>query len=479
MFFACISFHVADVDLWHAMSLARESLALGYVPHADRFAYTPTVAPSVHHEWGSGMILYGLATHAGAWSILVLKYALALGIAALCAVCARRQGATATLLAFLAPLAVWLVRLGFAPLRAQIYSFLLFAALLCFFEMDRRGRRGWMAACLAAFVPWTNLHGGCMMGMVAVGLYWAERFIARKPHFHLLGLTAGMFLLMAVNPYGLDYYGYVLRAVTMERPGILEWGPVWSGLPASYPLVFLACLAIAAYAAWRRGFLFMPGLGVVAAMALAAAAHKRMLPFFAIAWICYVPGWLRGTRAAEWMERMVRRRFDFFFAAWACAAVLFLCIAVSVRFWELRVPAARAEAPAWYVTYPVGAVERLAGQNFKGNVMTPFAHGAYVSWRLYPAVRVSMDTRYEAAYPAPLVAEHFRFYNAAPGWQRTLAAYPTDLVLAPRRAAVAAAMPQSGWSRVYVDGEFELWSRPGLKLAAADWTGRNLRGSFP
>ena len=479
MFFACISLNVADVDIWHAMSLARESAALGYIPHADRFAYTPTVAPSVHHEWGSGVILYYLATTAGAWPILVLKYALALGIAVLCFVCARRRGATVTVLALLAPLAIWLLRLGFAPLRAQIYSFLLFASLLCFFELDRRGERLWMAACLAAFVLWINLHGGCVVGIVAVAVYWAERFIARKPHVHLLGLMAGMVLLLAVNPYGVDYYAYLLKALTMDRPGILEWGPVWSGLPLAYPVVFVACLLIAAYALWRRDFLLLPGLGIVATMALAASAHMRMLPFFAIAWICYVPGWLHGRRAAKWVERAVWRRFDVFFAACACAAIFFLCLAVSTRFWELRVPASRAEAPSWYVTYPVGAVEYLAGQRLHANLMTPFAHGAYVSWKLHPAVRVSMDTRYEAAYPAALVAEHFRFYDAAAGWKATLAAYPTDLVLIPRRAAVARAMPESGWSKVYVDEDFELWCRPGLKLAAADWTGRKLRGTFP
>ncbi len=479
MFFGCISLNVADVDIWHLMSLARETAALGSVPHADRFAYTPTVSPSVQHEWGSGMILYYVALHAGAPGLLVLKYALALAIAVLCFLAAKRFGATVIMLGFLAPPAIWLLRLGFAPLRPQVYSFVLFAALLCLFEIDRRGGRLWMAGWLAAFVLWTNLHGGCVVGIIAVGIYWAERMIARKANLHLPGLMAGMILAMAVNPYGLHYYGYLLKALAMDRPGIVEWGPVWRGLPVVYPAVFVACLLIAVYALWRRDFLFVPGAGLVAAMAFAASVHMRMLPFFAIAWICYVPGWLGQRPAAKRVESLVWRRFDVFFAAWACAGMLFLCLAVSERFWELRVPAERTDAPSWYPTYPAGAVDHLAAQRFRGNLMTPFAHGAYVSWRLHPDVRVSMDTRYEVAYPPALVAEHFRFYGAAPGWQSTLAAYPTDVVLIPRRAAVAALMPESGWSRAYVDAEFELWARPGVKLAQADWTGRKLRGTFP
>jgi hypothetical protein len=40
--------------------LFREVLAQGSVPLVDHFAYTPTVVPSVHHEWGAGAIAYAL-----------------------------------------------------------------------------------------------------------------------------------------------------------------------------------------------------------------------------------------------------------------------------------------------------------------------------------------------------------------------------------------------------------------------------------
>jgi hypothetical protein len=43
-----------DPDVWHLMALFRETLAAGWVPLEDRFAYTPTVYPVVQHEWGTG-----------------------------------------------------------------------------------------------------------------------------------------------------------------------------------------------------------------------------------------------------------------------------------------------------------------------------------------------------------------------------------------------------------------------------------------
>ena len=51
-----------DPDMWHEMSLFRQTLIEGSVPTEDRFAYTPTVSPSIHHEWGAGAIFYAVLT---------------------------------------------------------------------------------------------------------------------------------------------------------------------------------------------------------------------------------------------------------------------------------------------------------------------------------------------------------------------------------------------------------------------------------
>src|SRR5581483_3877850 len=108
-----------------------------------------------------------------------------------------------------------------------------------------------------------------------------------------------------------------------------------------------------------------------------------------------------------------------------------------------------------------------------------FRQGAYVSWKLFPAVKVSVDSRYEVAYPEDWVDRTFKFYAGESGWRETLAAYPTDAVLVPRSAPVAQVMPQSGWHMVYKDGEFEVFGRPGLRLPDVDRTGESFAGVFP
>src|SRR5438445_13593674 len=81
--FAGISTFI-DFDCWHQMALAREFLALGSIPLADQFAYTPTVYPVIRHEWGTGLVMYALATHGGLNTVRAAQWILVLLLAATC-----------------------------------------------------------------------------------------------------------------------------------------------------------------------------------------------------------------------------------------------------------------------------------------------------------------------------------------------------------------------------------------------------------
>ena len=56
-------------------------------------------------------------------------------------------------------------------------------------------------------------------------------------------------------------------------------------------------------------------------------------------------------------------------------------------------------------------------------------NGGFVIWKLYPAVRVSFDGRYEVAYPEEALYEDRTIHGARPGWQQVLARYAPDVVL--------------------------------------------------
>jgi hypothetical protein len=214
----------------------------------------------------------------------------------------------------------------------------------------------------------------------------------------------------------------------------------------------------------------MTGVLPLTATLIEAALHRKLLPFFAVAWLCYVPAALQRTAAGAWFVQFTRRRRKFWFTAWLMFACLSVSVAVRQKFWEISVPQA---------IYPVGAVDYLAGQNFRGNVLVPFRLGSYVSWKLFPNCKVSLDSRYEEVYPDRVVQDVFNFYGAQPDWRSTLTKYPTDLVLVPRDAPVEQKMSEVNWTRVYVDQQFELYAKPGMALPIVDRSSFSSAGVLP
>ena len=474
LLFGLISFNFVDIDLWHQMGLIRASLQAGHLLTQDPFAYTPTVTPMVDHEWGAGVLAFFFTKWLGSAGILLLKFAAAFGTVVLAIRLAESRGASPPVLTFLAPLGIFLSYLGFLPaVRAHAYSFLFTAALVWVFEMDRRGRRRWLLAAVLCFPLWVNLHGGFVVGLGFLFLYAIEQVLRRQPYHHLV-LAVVMFALGTfVNPYGWRYFGYLARALTMPRPRIPEWGPVWT-LGLSLTLVYLTMIlaflyGMAATRTWR-----IPGVLLVAVSAAEALRHRKLLPFFAIVWIAYVPALFESTPAGSWLQSFAHRRRRFLLAA--CGVFILACLMTALRtpFWRVQVPQVAGEA-----SYPVGAVEYLQLENFHGNVMVPFRAGAYVSWKLYPAVKVSMDSRYEVTYPDAWVERSFLFYEGADGWESTLASNPPDLVLTQRTAPIRSLLQNTDWHSIYRDAEYELYARPGLALPVIDRNTTHFAGTFP
>ncbi len=486
-----------DLDSFHEMALARETWASGVVPKQDLFAYTPTLPVVVHHEWGTGMALYAaaVASGLGGTGLLLLKHALVFGMAVGCFVTARRRGGPSALFAVLALIALQLSVFSFSTIRAQVFSMFFTVCLLCFFEQDDRGRRGWIALWLPLAVVWLNMHGGFLVGVGLLGLHAAERFArayvfarslrhALKEVRHLAFTIAATLLLVLVNPWGFDYVRALYYMVRLPRPDIPEWAPLWD-IPAPGVMLslFAVSLILVLYAVWARGVRDLPGLLLVVVTAYLGIRHIRHLPFYSLVWLCYVPGYLEGTELARTFHGIWDRRPRFVAALGLLLGLLGTYTAVRNEAWEVKLPTMPGQRD---VLFPAGATDYLAQQGFAGNLMVPFEIGAFVSWKLYPGVKVSFDSRYEVAYPPAFYDEIARFYACDEGWQQTLSRYPTDAILLPRGSRLEAMLPNltespSRWRRVYQDDAYAVYTRSELaaRLASADRSGEDIQGRFP
>ncbi|MCB9596254.1 MAG: hypothetical protein H6719_26260 [Sandaracinaceae bacterium] len=472
-----------DPDAWHQMSLARELFATGSLPTVDVFAYTPTLRPVVHHEWGAGVLWLAVASAGGRGGFLFFKYLLVAGVLVASVSVARRRGAdTVTLLACALP-AILLAHYGFTTIRAQLLTMLLLALLLDVLSIDPATRRSWLIGWLALHVLWLNVHAGFVVGLAFLGLAAVERAVRREPFLDLALVTVAAAALVLLNPWGVDYYVYLARGLGMDRPEVPEWAPLWSDPARRWADIaaWAAMVGLAGYALRARGWRACPGVAWVAVTAAYAVLHQRHVTLFAITWFAVAVPWLAKTPLADGARRIVRERARLVVVLAALGLAVWLGGALLLRPWSLRLPTeplARAEG---WPTYPIGAADYLDEQGFDGNLMTPFVEGGYMMWRLHPnGGRISYDGRYEVAYPPSVTAHHRALYGGEAGWRATLSAYPTDLVLVPRpSAALSLLLTAPGWHVVYGDDLYVLVARPDLELPLVDRRGRVFSSTFP
>jgi hypothetical protein len=466
-----------DPDVWHELALIREARQQGTLPTHDWLAYTPTVEPSIHHEWGTGVLLYAATSVGGGSGLLLLKLGLTVGIAVASVAAARRAGVSAASLCALAPVAIFLSWYGFSTVRAQMFTLLFTALLMLALARDREGKRAWVFIWLCAHVLWLNLHAGFVVGLLLLAAHALEQALRRRPIGHLLAALFASGGLVLLNPFGWAYVEFLWKALLLPRPAIEEWLPVWRA-PGAVIGVFGLSLVLAVYAAARTGIRRLPGLGLVVAASLAALWHQRHVSIYAVVWVSLVPAWIDATPLGDalralWIQHPRAVRLTAGLAALVC-----LGATLSQRPWKATLPSQPGDHPS--LTYPVGAVAWLDEIGFRGNVEVPFLVGAYVGWKLNPEVLISVDSRYEVAYPPEAVQRNFDLYAARTGWQDALTAVPTDAVLVPVGGALAEALPGlSGWARVYRDDAYELYLRPGRALAPADRRGENPSATIP
>ena len=158
-------------DVFHEMALFRETLVRGSFPTFDLFAFTPTVNPSVHHEWGTGALLYLASVESGLGmaGIAILRLQLICALWVFIYLVARMRGAHPYVFACIAAFTFPFLWVGFATVRAQLFTLVFLAAQMWMQELDCRGRRAWVIAWWLMLVAWLNIHAGFVVGLGMFG----------------------------------------------------------------------------------------------------------------------------------------------------------------------------------------------------------------------------------------------------------------------------------------------------------------------
>jgi hypothetical protein len=461
---------VADPDLWGYLAFGKLFWETGKFPYQDVFSYVPTHPVWIYHEWLTGVIFYPLYNNWGAASLQLLKYGFGLATLGLVYATARQRGAS-----FLGTVIVLLVAkqflaIGYSPVRAQLCTFFFFTLTLYLLERARLSENWRLLWILVPVqVIWCNLHGGFPAGLGLTGIYAAGEALSRRPFRPYLKILFFSTLVTLINPYGPQYWPYIIYANTVPRHEITEWVSFYQSyqlLMAREEVVYyLGTLIFTAALMWWGKFREITAGLALAVTFVLGMKHSRHIVFFLMLMGAYLPvvmtAYLAVLKSRPQFMSFLRR------LGWKIPVLVGLSVVIIYGYkfishdpLSLTIPDRPGQGVDYKIFYPVGAVGYIQQENLRGNLLTEFDWGNYLLWMLYPQCKVALDGRFESVYSVSINQEYSDFKYGRPNWRQFLEKYPPDLILIYLESKTYQLVKEDPqWRQVYADSGSALFRR--------------------
>lgn len=437
-----------DYDLWARLIAGMGVIDGGNVLTSDFLSYTP-VHTWFDHEWGSGAIFYAVLKLFGAYSLIILQALMLFGIffVASRVVKNRTNISPYNILFYFFTIMAVMENLN-NPIRCHMFSFLFFTIFIYLLEKVRKGNNKLLFIIPPLIILWNNIHGGVVAGLGLLGMYAVGEFLNKKPCSKYLITLAISLPLLLINPWGYKYTKFLLMANTMKRPYIVEWWGLFSKFYLFKQIKFkLFMLALTITESiyifkeiksdniknWYNKADKVKYIVILSTMYL-AISHVKLLPFFAISAICFMYEdfykLIENIKLPHWKNRMIY--------------IILLFISI------FTLSSKNFSVPVGMDAYPVKEVEFIKANNIKGNILTNFGYGSYVSYKLYPQNKIFMDGRYEEVYYDYMVPMLKEFLLAYPHWKQVFEYFPPDVMIIENSYPVYNVLKQEGkWVAVY------------------------------
>jgi hypothetical protein len=442
----------ADPDLWGHVRFGADILHDGWMRH-DPYSFTSDI-PWINHEWLAEVLMYAGWAVAGNAGLVGLKMAIVVATVTLIYAAIRLDPIASTardLMLGATLLGLWA---RVFVVRPQLFSIVLYAALLSLLRAVERGKIARLWWLPALFGAWVNLHGGWIVGFATLTI-WTGVALVRMPESagpsraHLIASVTVAGLATLVNPYGVHMWAFLLETVGTSRPDISDWRPLYeSGLEVIAPWCAAAALAVAAIV---RGWPRIPPahLLMVLALGIMSVRVNRLDVFFTLSVICllspYVSTGERRVVEPFWSPRM------------RAAAVATLVAVLTAGYWNREaLSCLRLDGP-WMPEREAGAA--IAASTAQGRLLAWFDWGQYAIWHFAPRLRVSIDGRRETVYSASLVARHLRIYFDPDANRNDVDSLDADYAWLPAELPLTAALERAGWTQLYSGARSTFLSR--------------------
>lgn len=435
-----------DYDFFARLIVGKTYFQTGEILKYDFLSYTPT-HPWYDHEWGASVLFYFLHNNFGDIGLFIFKaISLFITFFILIQIIKLRRKALEpdkkfpifNFLFFFVMLQP-VFNLIFS-LRCHHFTFMFFALWLYCLEKARLEKNyGILWVLPLLMIVWSNIHGGCFMAFGITGLYIIGEFLRKKPVLPYIYTFIASFLLMFINPYGVDYVTFLIKATTMHRTSIVEWQPLFGQYYLfkfiKFKLILICIIALSLYKFIKaytkttgenfvkRTFEVWNNIDktkflLVLVMFVLCFKSVRFITYFIFVLIPFCYDDFYSTFEKFRLKDSYNRIKELII--YAIIFVTFV-LNISVR---------KINYSNFHNIFPLTEIEFLIENKVKGNLLVPFECGSYAAYKLFPDNYIYIDGRYEEVYNPDLNDVHLKkILLCEEGWKKELNKYHNDIMI--------------------------------------------------
>ena len=467
-----ISGTAVDPDLWGHVRFGQDMLDSGSIRVPDTYSFTAD-RPWVNHEWLSEIVMAAAFRQFGVPGLNLLRIAVTLATLAL--VWCSSAGIPERYKILIVGAGALGIRLRSLPVRPQLFSLLLFAALMTLINRSDRThswRPLWFVPIVMAL--WANVHGGWIVGLAVFGLWCLMTVINESWRRRLVIavlLTASVVATL-ITPYGFEMWNFIGTTVHVNREMIADWQPLYK-IPPVFWIPWLTAFTVVAVAAMHaRTVESVKHLVIAGLLGLVAVRVSRLDAFFALAGVILAPSSLRRLNIAMMPERSaVTRRWKLHLAGVFACCVGFAAFGIASRL---------AVVPTGPESMPDREVAAyVRDRQLTGRILIWFDWGEYVIWHFGPRLKVSIDGRRETVYSPELISSHMQFYMGRTDAWRYPDVLKADFVWLPKQLGVVRDLKLNRWNLLCEGESSILLGRHPVADRCRTGSAQGLRSSFP
>ncbi len=427
-----------DFDLYARLIVGEHLVEAKEFLYQDFLSYTPTHI-WYDHEWGASVVFYLFFKYFGVLGFVIFQALALLGTAYFVIKTQQLQKhAYPASLAFMGLFLLLFAHLNPALVRCHMFSFFFFSMFLYILEKTDKGKaKNLIWIILPIVILWNNIHGGVVSGLGLIFMYMVGAILSRKPWIKYFLVLLISTPLLAINPYGFEYLDFLISANTKNRKYITEW---WSVFVQSHAFYYYPafCVAIFAVIITALNIIKSKKINITKCIVLTVTTalgiiHVKLLPLavIAITSLCYNDIMkLIGKNQIRFLEKT--------------AYILIFLYLFKLPYTNPGI--ARVSAGK----FPILETEFIRLNNIKGNIVTAFGFGSYVSYKLYPNNLIYMDGRYEEVYYDEEFNKLLDYELKNSNWRDIYLLYPTDILMPEKTVPVYETLKNSDdWELVY------------------------------